>query len=92
MKTAITNIVTEAINQARMEACTSLSERTMKLSDVLLEIEIILNEYTFDTLIAKNMFRGFVTDELQKVAPFLYPPKMYMDANGNYTANSKLWA
>jgi hypothetical protein len=92
MKTTIINIVTEAINQARMEACSSLSERTMNLSDVLLEIEIILNTYTFDTLIAKDMFRGFITAELQKVAPSLYPAKMQMDQYGNYTSNQNLWA
>ena len=91
MKTTISNIVTEAINQARMEACSSLSERTMNLSDVQFEIEIIVNTINFDTLIAKNMFMGFISAELQKVAPYLYPTKMQMDANGNYTNNQNLW-
>lgn len=90
MKATITNIVSEAINQARMEACNY--DRKMSLSDVITEIEISVSFIKFDTSVARNMFFGFCIAELQKVASYLYPAKMQMDKNGNYTSNQSLWA
>lgn len=90
MKNAINQIVTEALNQAKMEA--SSYDRAANLSDVSLEINIMVDSIKFDTITAKNMFLGFCFTELRKVAPILYPAKMAMDMNGNYTSNSNLWA
>ena len=89
MTNIISQIVTEALSQAKMEACTS--DRTANLADVSLEINISVDLIKFDTAIAKDMFSGFCFAELRKVADYLYPAKMQMDANGNYTANPKLW-
>jgi hypothetical protein len=90
MTNSIKNIVSESIFQARCEA--SSVDRTMTLADVKAEIAIIVDTITFETVLAKNMFMGFIETELQKVAAPLYPAKMQMDQNGNYTSNSKLWA
>jgi hypothetical protein len=92
MKNTISQIVTEALDQARMEACTSMLDRTANLADVTMEINISVDSIKFDTATAKNMFLGFCFAELRKVAPSLYPAKVAMDVNGNYTSNSKLWA
>lgn len=89
MKNTIKNIVSEAVNQARMES--SSYDRAMTLADVQAEIKCIVEFIKFDTVVAKNMFMGFVEAELQKVVPFLCPAKMQMDKNGNYTSNPKLW-
>ena len=90
MKATIKNIVSEAVSQAKMEA--SISDRTMILSDVKLEINCIVEFIKFDSEIAKSMFLGFIENELRNVAPFLFPAKMQMDANGDYTSDSNLWA
>lgn len=90
MKATIKNIVSEAISQAKMEACTS--DRTANLADVTLEINITVDSIKFDTETAKSMFLGFIENELRNVAPFLFPAKMQMDANGEYTSDSNLWA
>jgi hypothetical protein len=90
MEATIKNIVSEAVSQAKMEACTS--DRTANLADVSLEINITVDSIKFDTATAKNMFLGFCFAELRKVAAYLYPAKVAMDVNGNYTTNSKLWA
>ena len=90
MTNTISQIVTEALDQARMEACTS--DRTANLADVSLEINISVDSIKFDTATAKDMFLGFCFTELRKVAEYLYPAKMQMDLNGNYTTNPKLWA
>lgn len=90
MKNTIKNIVSEAVNQARMEA--SSYDRAMTLADVQAEINCIVEFIKFDTTTARNMFIGFLDVELRKVASHLYPAKMGMDKNGNYTSNSKLWA
>jgi hypothetical protein len=90
MTNSIKNIVSEAISQAGMEA--GSYNRTMTLADVKAEISCIVEFIKFDTTTARNMFLGFVETELQKVAASLYPAKMQMDQNGNYTSNSKLWA
>lgn len=92
--TAIENIVKqivkEAINQARMES--SSYDRAVTLADVKSEINCVVEFIKFDTNTAKNMFMGFIISELQKVAAPLFPAKLQMDQNGNYTSNSKLWA
>ena len=90
MKATIKNIISEAISQAKMEACTS--DRTANLADVNLEINITVDSIKFDTAEAKSMFLGFIQNELRNVAPFLFPAKMQMDANGEYTSDSNLWA
>lgn len=46
----------------------------------------------FDTELARTMFLGFCMTELRAIASFLFPAKMQMDQNGNYTTNEKLWA
>jgi len=89
MKNTIKNIVSEAIDQARMEAVNY--NRTYTLSDVIIEIDCIIEFMKFDTETARNMFRGFCITEVKSVDSTLFPSKMYMDKNGNYTSNSKLW-
>lgn len=89
MTTAIKNIVSEAMNQARMEACTS--DRAMNLTDVTDEINCIVEFMKFDTELTRTMFLGFCITELRSIASFLFPTKMQMDRNGNYTINQKLW-
>jgi hypothetical protein len=89
MKNTIKNIVSEAIDQARIEA--SNYNRTYTLTDVIAEIDCVVEFMKFDTEIAKNMFRGFCITEAKAVDSTLVSPKMYMDANGNYTSNSNLW-
>ena len=90
MKNSIKNIVSEAINQARMEA--GSYNRTMTLADVKAEINSVVEFIKFDTTIARNMFLGFIDTELRSVASFLYPAAMQMDQYGNYTTNQNLWA
>jgi len=90
MKNSIKNIVSEAINQARMESCGN--DRTMNLADVTAEINCIVEFIKFDTQLARTMFLGFCMTELRNVASFLFPAQMQMDQNGNYTTNQKLWA
>ena len=90
MTNLIKVIVSEAISSAKCEAF--LADRAMTLADVRTEINCTLEFIKFDTTTARNMFMGFIETELQKVASSLYPAKMQMDQNGNYTPNSKLWA
>ena len=90
MKNTIKNIVSEALNQARMES--SSYDRTMNLADVTAEINFAVEFINFDTEVARTMFLGFCMTELRAVASFLFPAKMQMDENGNYTTNEKLWA
>jgi hypothetical protein len=90
MTNSIKNIVSEAISQAGMEA--SSYNRTMNLADVKAEINCVVEFMKFDTNVARLMFMGFIETELQKVAASLYPAKLGMDINGNYTSNQKLWA
>jgi hypothetical protein len=90
MTNSIKNIVSEAIKQAGMEA--SSYNRTMTLADVKTEINCVVEFIKFDTNVARLMFMGFIETELQKVVASLYPAKLGMDQNGNYTSNSKLWA
>jgi hypothetical protein len=78
------------MNQARMESCTS--DRAMNLADVTAEINCTVEFMKFDTELARTMFLGFCMTELRAIASFLFPAKMQMDQNGNYTTNSKLWA
>jgi hypothetical protein len=64
----------------------------MTLADVKAEINCVVEFMKFDTNVARLMFMGFIETELQKVAASLYPAKLGMDINGNYTSNQKLWA
>jgi hypothetical protein len=90
MNTSIKNIVLEALNQATMEA--GSYDRTMNLADVTAEINFTVEFIKFDTELARTMFLGFCMTELRAVASFLFPAKMQMDANGDYTSNETLWA
>lgn len=89
MTNTIKNIVSEAISQAQMEA--GSYDRIATLADVKAEINCVVEFIKFDTTTARNMFLGFIDVELRKQAPCLYPAKMQMDMNGNYTSNPKLW-
>jgi len=90
MKNTIKNIVSEALNQAKMEV--SSYNRTVTLTDVKTEVNCIVDFMKFETETSKGMFLSFIDSELRVVAPYLYPAKMQMDKNGNYTTNQKLWA
>jgi hypothetical protein len=89
MTNSIKNIVSESLDQARMEACNY--DRTMTLADVRAEVDSIVDFIKFDTNVARLMFMGFIDTELQKTAPSLFPPKMGMDREGNYTSNQQNW-
>lgn len=89
MENTVKNIVSEAISQAKMEA--SSYDRSVTLEDIKFEINCIVEFIKFETTTARNIFMGSINVELRKSASCLYPAKMQMNADGNYTSNPKYW-
>ncbi len=93
MEAKINEIVTEAVDQAKMEASMTGSEPTYNL--FLIELDVMLMGMTFDTPMAKSLFSGLCTKALSKVDPEfkqLVQPAMGMDQDGNYTSDKSKWA
>ena len=90
IQNSVLNIVSDAIFNAKCEVASTGNNVTYKL--VCLEIELSVNQMTFENSTTKGMFYSFCTNELKKQMPELLPAKQYMDVDGNYTSNHKLWA
>ena len=93
MKSAVENIVIESIEAAKMEA--AYNDRAVTLSDYINEVEVTLMSISFDTKVAKSMFKGICIQQLESIDPQFkqhVQPKMGMDQNGNWTTNKSIWA
>ena len=92
MNLKIANIVTEAIEAAKMEA--NYYGKVATYEGFLIELDVLLMSISFENETAKNMFKGICESKLKSIDPDfkdLVQTKTAMDCNGNYTTNRELW-